>query len=1534
MATSNEDSDSFISFSFLKNGERALIDVSYFKWMKKNTIQLLTHIKSETPISTVIFNILTFWRVLQFFLPSVCAQITTFWGNDKDTERFLVIVRFFISYLSIGNIDEWGNLLFFVFLVSFLAIFGILYYSILHFRKHASLPSALSKCLAYSLSVFFILYIPPLLMIIGYSISKMIFVTKIYPILTLVLILLTLALSSIFSYIIILTESNHLTFYPSSLMSVTPYPPNIFFVLSLIGSFFYGLSYNSPKNLQYGLCAFVILIIIFGGMSTKYYGGFISSSLSSLLISFSISGTLMALSVLFMDMSGMKGSLTHFFLFFLLFVILLFVTPTFLRSKQSRNLDILDSILENNDSFETITSPNEFVNICMVGYSYVHPLAIDWSLVRLGINKWPDNEVVLFFLAKFLAIYSSEKTTLSWILQNVRKNKIKGFLAKCIKNEALMIMHLRETSLNSALKSRMNEISKKVQTSKDKLRRVWDMIIQGNINEIETNSKRAFESIDNLDAEFKHIISQYPNNRYVTRNYTRFLGELKADYAGKEKYYEITRMLQKGYIANKDNTYSFGLFFFPNLPSNIITQQSNNLSQFNVVEGTIAASTDMDFEDDHDIPQQESMSLASTIESITIPSIRSTSVIRLIIGILSILIIPLALVFYSLMYVDELLAPISFMYDLCHLRTLVYQMSAFSVRFYFESVNTIPKAVPLSFQKPPVSLGGTWDIQKQLATIVESASTVIQKLENLRTFQSDSVNIKTTKYYLFEPSYEYMFFDVTTYKYSFVNLTLQGSIMDYVVNLIPFLSPNVSLTLTDFYTPVIINIMNNCNPLAELISSVLGNLLDFLTEIRTKNITTSYNYAMILIIAIMIISIISVFIQINSIKNNKVRLFSAIITLPKNVISQLSDGLKHLKAKNEESGTTSTTNSDMNKQEESIMKLFNVGIASNYGISDFFFIILGTILTSVLIDYCIFSIYQLIEIQSQQQVLAAPHLNNIMGSYAYKIGALYSASIYASSFAIPHMLSFYRKSLITNYQIRSARADGFFELARFGNSVNNSLPFEGFNDGIRAVEQTQNCPKNHTIDRIEDIISCYSVDYLYRLIDPLFHSKTIDYQDYGIPLTMSDTVFSTIWLMMIDPVLEGFFGKMFEEIIPTIQKALTKEMNRVFIILFVLVLTCILIEGIIISKIYQINHFMKSVLGLFSHFKPSVLLMNSHIVRVLSGDFSEESHSYAVRDNEFYEKLLNEYPDGYIYSSSNGIIEGVNMEFMKLFGIESQTMVGQNIKDFMNSLHIDTTKKTPFVVEIESKKFLKIDSLSFNKLQIISIRDVTDLSRYQSLIENERALCDRLLESILPSQLVTRVQNGESEISFLIQSASVVFIDIVEFTPWCSSRPASTVMNTLCQLFKRFDNVIKKYTTMTKVKCIGDCYVAAGGVFSEVNQPSEHAKQALYFGLDTIQQVEELNQEINEKIQIRVGINTGGPIVGGVMGTKKPSFEILGPSINIAQQMEHNGIPMRVHISRDVYELIYGDNSLEIKEKGSLEIKQGTFITYLVQKRK
>jgi class 3 adenylate cyclase len=146
----------------------------------------------------------------------------------------------------------------------------------------------------------------------------------------------------------------------------------------------------------------------------------------------------------------------------------------------------------------------------------------------------------------------------------------------------------------------------------------------------------------------------------------------------------------------------------------------------------------------------------------------------------------------------------------------------------------------------------------------------------------------------------------------------------------------------------------------------------------------------------------------------------------------------------------------------------------------------------------------------------------------------------------------------------------------------------------------------------------------------------------------------------------------------------------------------------------------------------------------------------------------------------------------------------------------------------------------------------------------------------------------------------------------------------------RLDGKAGRKLTTTEIKCIGDCYIAAGGIFN-LKKPEENAEEVVTFGMEAIRAMDELNAVRNESLEIHVGVNTGADC-RGVLGIGKPTFEILGPAINMAQQMEHHGVPGQVHISRPVYELIYG-GEFKVAERGTVEVKSGSVTTYLVTGR-
>jgi hypothetical protein len=110
-----------------------------------------------------------------------------------------------------------------------------------------------------------------------------------------------------------------------------------------------------------------------------------------------------------------------------------------------------------------------------------------------------------------------------------------------------------------------------------------------------------------------------------------------------------------------------------------------------------------------------------------------------------------------------------------------------------------------------------------------------------------------------------------------------------------------------------------------------------------------------------------------------------------------------------------------------------------------------------------------------------------------------------------------------------------------------------------------------------------------------------------------------------------------------------------------------------------------------------------------------------------------------------------------------------------------------FEIKGTNKKFLQVKLSLGSQFPVFTLRDITQFMMYRYLVEEETLKSDKILSSIIPVSLLSRAQGGEKNISFSVQSASVLLLDIVGFTPWCGSLPANIVMDTLNRIFVELD---------------------------------------------------------------------------------------------------------------------------------------------------
>ena len=172
------------------------------------------------------------------------------------------------------------------------------------------------------------------------------------------------------------------------------------------------------------------------------------------------------------------------------------------------------------------------------------------------------------------------------------------------------------------------------------------------------------------------------------------------------------------------------------------------------------------------------------------------------------------------------------------------------------------------------------------------------------------------------------------------------------------------------------------------------------------------------------------------------------------------------------------------------------------------------------------------------------------------------------------------------------------------------------------------------------------------------------------------------------------------------------------------------------------------------------------------------------------------------------------------------------------------------------------------------VRTAVEMKRLRH-IENESFHYSRLLHDILPIHIVDRLVMGEKCISERHESVSMLFSDIVGWTPMSESVPTQQLIALLNDLFSAFDELTEKHGVF-KAETIGDAYIVAAGHEGQAG-PSDATLRVVEFGLEMLEKVKTIRPPSGMQLQIRVGIHTG-PAYSGVVGTKVPKYSFFGDS--------------------------------------------------------
>ena len=184
-------------------------------------------------------------------------------------------------------------------------------------------------------------------------------------------------------------------------------------------------------------------------------------------------------------------------------------------------------------------------------------------------------------------------------------------------------------------------------------------------------------------------------------------------------------------------------------------------------------------------------------------------------------------------------------------------------------------------------------------------------------------------------------------------------------------------------------------------------------------------------------------------------------------------------------------------------------------------------------------------------------------------------------------------------------------------------------------------------------------------------------------------------------------------------------------------------------------------------------------------------------------------------------------------------------------------------------------------------------------LEAEKTKTDTLLRNVLPASVASELLARPGTMAEEVQDTTVLFADLVGFTPLAARLSAAEVVRHLNEIFLRFDALAERHG-IEKVKTIGDAYMAVGGL--PVPQ-DDHAERSVRLGLDMVAATREYAQQSGLPLALRVGVHSG-PVVAGVIGRTRLSYDLWGDTVNVASRMEQHGLPDTVQVSEATWSLV------------------------------
>ena len=270
---------------------------------------------------------------------------------------------------------------------------------------------------------------------------------------------------------------------------------------------------------------------------------------------------------------------------------------------------------------------------------------------------------------------------------------------------------------------------------------------------------------------------------------------------------------------------------------------------------------------------------------------------------------------------------------------------------------------------------------------------------------------------------------------------------------------------------------------------------------------------------------------------------------------------------------------------------------------------------------------------------------------------------------------------------------------------------------------------------------------------------------------------------------------------------------------------------------------------------------------------------------------------------------------------------GQDIEDVVRCIELGAEDYLPKPFSQVLLKARLTSSIEKKRLRDLERMRRQQLQEQHEQLEREQDKTENLLLNILPRSVSQRLKGGEKRIADAHHEVSVLFADLVGFTQLSHGMSAEKLVNMLDEIFSRFDWIVGD-AGVEKIKTIGDSYMLVGGV----PEPRvDHAVAVVEVGFAMLDAMDSFNRAHGTQLQIRIGVNSG-PVVAGVIGMHKFTYDLWGNTVNGASRMESTGVPGRIHVSPST--ALHLQGRFDLEARGAVSVKGiGEVDTFFVQRQ-